>query len=310
MKRICYILLFTLLLTGVSCFAEEVKLRGVVEYCAPNTMTPAEARERAIENARIELLRKEFGVAVGSHNIFVDREDSNNSESVALILSETDTNGEWIKDLRDPEIVSETQDKFGRVYQVSIEGLARKVEHQPIDLDVRLLCNGFDKNRDLLRGNTYYEGDNFYLYFSSPVGGWLTVYLCDDDPEMTMQAILPYDGQYESAYKIEPDKEYIFFSKQYAEPKYTDVAGGLKMYARKDVDVNIVYVVFSPNEFSRSATVQNRSAEINVRVGDKSVNLMPRETNFGRFNKWLGKNRTKDPQMQVKKFMISVRKPK
>lgn len=311
MKQIPLILFFTLILTSFSANAgDDVRLNGEVEYHAPNTMSPAEARERAIEHARIELLRKEFGVAIGSQNILVDKTENTNTETKAFSLSETDTNGEWIKDLDDPEIISETPDKYGRTYRIKVNGLARKIEHQPIDIDVRFLCNGCDKNRDLIRNNTYYEGDNFYVYFNSPVGGWLTIYLCDDDPDMTMQAILPYDGQREKAYRIEPDKEYVFFSRDHAEPQYSDFAGGLKMYARKAIDVNVVYIIFSPNEFSRSSTNYNSTAEISTRVGNENINLMPRETDFKHFNKWLGKSRKKDPQMQVRKQIISVQKPR
>ncbi|MDE7410908.1 MAG: hypothetical protein K2M94_02600 [Paramuribaculum sp.] len=287
-----------------------ITLKGEIECTVSDYLTPAEAKLKAIEYARIKLLKDAFGVQHGSSNIMVDRQEGGHTETSILTVSQTDTNGEWIRDLKEPEIVSEKSTKYGMLYSVKVKGEARRIEHQKIDLDVRLLCNGCDRDRNLLRGFEYYDGDNFYVYFNSPVSGWLTIYLQDDDSKNTMQAILPYEGQQEGAYRIEADKEYVFFSRQHAEPQYVDIAGGLKMYARKKLDLNVVYIVFSPNEFSKANTKENKTSEKNIRIEGQNVNLMPRETDFKKFNEWMGKVRKKDSQMQVYKFPIKIIKPK
>ncbi|MDE6582323.1 MAG: hypothetical protein K2K47_07340, partial [Duncaniella sp.] len=297
-----------LLLTTFPVFAEGkvVVVEGEAEILAPPYMTPAEAKALAIEKARVDALRKAFGVAIGVQNHIITTDDGDRSETQAFSLSQSETNGDWIDDIDIKDSVNHTE--AGDYYKAHVKGHARRIEHQPIDIDVRLLCNGVDKDRDVLRADEYHNGDDFYLYFNSPVGGWLTVYIADDDEANTMQAILPYIGQKEKAYRIEPDKDYIFFSRPKAEESVLEYAGGMKMYARKRVDFNCVYVIFSPNEFSRSSTSENRSAEQSVDINGRKINLMPRETTYKKFHKWLGETRRKDSKMQVMKIPIKIKK--
>lgn len=290
--------------------AKDVTVEAEDNYPAPYTMSPAEARHNAIEYVRFVALRQAFGEIMGSENTIIDTHNGDETQTFAYSRSESETNGEWIKDLIDPVIVSETQDKFGTMYRVRVKGLARRIEHIPIDIDCRLLCNGTDKDRDRLRGGEYYDGDNFYVYFSSPEAGYLAIYIEDDDDysNATMQAILPYDGQNVKAYPIAADSEYVFFSLANAEESVVDYAGGLKMYARKKVDINRVHIIFSPNEFSRSSTEENRRAERTARIAGEEVNLMPRETTYKNFKKWLSKARKRDPRMQYRKIPFYIKK--
>lgn len=44
-----------------------------------------------------------------------------------------------------------------------------------------------------------------------------------------------------------------------------------------------------------------------VRTGEE-VSLMPREATFADFQRWLARNRRRDPQMQVVKNIVTVRR--
>ena len=84
-----------------------------------------------------------------------------------------------------------------------------------------------------------------------------------------------------------------------------DVTRRIKMNARKEMDVNQVYVIFSPNRFAK-ANDRRSSTGRSVNVGGEEVDLMPREADFTSFQRWLGKARRHDPDMQVIKTVVTV----
>lgn len=283
--------------------AEVVDITETVKIFVSHDLSRAAAEQKAIEEAQIEGLRKAFGVSVSQTNEITDRTEGGTQ---AFSISTTDVNGEWI-DLpgKEPKITI-TPGEGGDWYTVTVKGQGRRITREHVDLDLRLLY-GLDADRQQCKGD-YEEGDNFYLYVCSPIDGYLTVYLRDDDENQTMQAILPYAGMGGEAYPIKADKEYIFFSKEKAEPEVSNFARGLKLYTRKKRDVNTVYIVFSPNPFSRSKTSENKSEEITANIGDKKVNLMPRETKAKDFHAWLAKRQREDSKLQLKKKQITVTK--
>ncbi|MDE5660948.1 MAG: hypothetical protein K2I28_08705 [Muribaculaceae bacterium] len=295
--------LLTLILSVSAMGADKVKVSGEAVYYAPESESPAEAKRKVIEMARINALEKAFGTVMSSQDMIMTSE----RESRAMSLGISDVNGEWLADRKDPVV---TDERAGReyIYRAKVEGWARAIDADRIEIDSRLLINGCDKNRSMVRDNTFYSGDEMFLYFNSPVDGWLAVYLGDDDEALTMQCLLPYDGQNTGSYPVKANSEYVFFAKELAEPEVAELAAGLVMESRKAVDFNVLYVIFSPNEFSGTGSVENQSREHTTLTADGEVNLMPRETEFKRFQKWLGKKRIADRKMQVIKTVISIKK--
>lgn len=286
---------------GLAAKSDKVKVNGEERYFAPANVTDAAARRIAVEKARNEAIRLAFGTFTGEQNTIV----SNEGKSRGFSETTSEVMGVWIEDIGDPFAdVSIKSTPDGTVYTAKVEGYARPLERAPIDLDIRLLVNGTDKNRNRLHGDTYYEGDEFYVYFKSPVAGNLVIYLGDDDEDLTMQCMLPYDGQKEGAYHVEADTEYVFFSKQTAEPQMIDFATRMIMYCRKPVDTNTVNIIFSPNEISKANTSANRTAEVRY----EGINLMPRETKYKDYNKWLGKLRNHDLSAQIYSELIFIKK--
>ncbi len=290
---------FTLSANG----ADKVKVACDTIYHAPLTETPAQARFKAIEFAKTAALEARFGTVIRAQDLMITTDRGQQ----AMSLGEFDVNGEWLSDIRPPQVTLKEQRANEMVYAVRVEGWARKIQSEQIDFDCRLLNNGCDKNRHRLREDTYYSGDEMILYFNSPVDGWLAVYLGDDDEEQTMQCLLPYDGQPFGAYPIRANREYLFFSKENAEPESADYCAGLVMESRKAMDFNVFYVIFSTEKFAGTASTQSRSGEFTTHTAEGEVSLMPRETDFKSFHKWLGKKRLSDPHMQVVKTLLAVK---
>lgn len=285
------------------------KISGEAHYHSPFTEAPSDAEKRAILEARIDALNSAFGVAVSERTMSVNDIYDGHTSTRAQSYNESEVNGEWLRDIKEPEITTE-RDKYGTIYHVKVYGEAREIKFNKIDVDCRLLCNGTDPDRDRLRGSIFYEGDEMYVYFTSPVSGWLAIYLVDDDEHHTTQCLVPYDGQCEAetAYPIQANKEYVFFSKRTAEPRYVDYVTRMIVEARKRVDINNLYVIFSPNKFSQTASVSYKHSVHGTDERELPAELMPRETTHDKFDRWLHKLRCHDADLQPIPINFSIRK--
>lgn len=292
-----------ILLIFPAVYAGDIKrVIGEAEYFSPSSESPDEARAKAIREAQIDAMNREFGTTLSERILVITDTHEGHTKNTSRSFGESQVNGDWLRNLKDPEVTIQTVD-HGTIYYVKVYGEAREMNHKIIDVDCRILCNGTDPNRNILRGDKFIYGDEMYVYFTSPVDGWLAIYLIDDDDERTTQCLLPYDKQPVDAYPIIADKEYVFFSKLTSEPEYAVYATRMIMESRKQTDLNDLYVIFSPNKFTKVSSTVHKSDK-----GEPDVDLMPRETTFDRFDKWLYKQRRQDADLQSIPFTFSISK--
>lgn len=284
---------------------EEV-VTATAEYFAPSTMPPYQARQEGITRAQVDAIADAFGCSLSQSNISFMQDSEEGLRDDFYSIAESDVKGEWLETIGDTTInVRHLRDET--VYSVKLKGRIREIAGNRIDIDSRLLFNGTDKDRNRLRGFTYKVGDFMYLYFNSPVDGYLAVYLGDDDGDMSLQRLLPMEGTGEGAYPVKADREYIFFSKEDAEPEYRQFTRRLKMNARKDIDINQLYVIFSPNPFSKTADAKRDEQRDATLEGDP-LSLLPPSVSYKAFSKWLSRCRRKDPDMQILKSVVTIEK--
>lgn len=286
---------------------DVVKVIGEADYFSPATETPRQARESGIREAQLEALKQKFGLVLGEHTVTKNSSSGGVTINMAQSLGESDVNGEWIRDLKEPivEIINSTPQ--GTTYHVKVQGEAREIPQNRIAFNYSLLFNGIDTERNKLRGGEFHYGDECYVYLRTPIDGFAAIFLADDDDEGTMQCLLPYDGDNRAAYPVKANKDYIFFSKQAAEPDCLHLTTRMIMESRKNVDCNVFYIMFSPNDFT--ALGYRSYSEVNHGDYDQiKAELMPRETTFNAFHKWLGKSRRKDPDLQVVKLPVTISK--
>lgn len=281
------------------------KIRGEAERFSPETESPDEARRKAIQEAQINALEKAFGTALTERTMIISDTHDGHTSNSAHSFGESQVNGDWIRNLSEPEIRI-VPVEHGNMYYVKVYGEAREVKYNKIEVDCRLLCNGTDPDKNRLRGDIFYEGDELYVYFTSPIDGWLSIYLIDDDDERTTQRLVPYDDQREAAYPIVANREYVFFSKKTAEPQYVNFVTRMIVEARKKVDINDLYVIFSPNEFTQVSSTVYKHSRHNTDESEIQADLMPRETTYQRFDMWLCKQRRQDADLQPIPITFSI----
>lgn len=288
------LLLLLMCMLSLPLFAAKAKLTTVSitysYFSNDRNESKAEAEIHAKEKARQKALEKAFGVDVSSIIVSMDRESSDEgnlmSDEDFFSLGSTMARGEWIETVKE-EILNIYHDgEFWHV-RVYVEGKAREKASAPIDLHYAFVNNAHDKQNR----TSYYDNDDIFLRFSSPVSGALCVYLVDD--EKTAYCLLPYMRSDKGYQDVRANKEYLFFSSD------TDrEADEYVLTTQKDVEYNVMYIIFSSNKFTKA---RDRKGSRNWRKQQ-----VPRNLPYKEFLEWLSKTQTVDKNMQVRTEVLSI----
>ena len=266
------VVLLLMMLTQTA-FAQRVKtVKGEYTYHAPENVTIEQARRIALERAKIQALADEYGTIVQQQNI--TRVENSNGESTTDFFSVggSEVKGEWLGDEDEPE------------YEIRYE-----------DNMLVVTCRVKGKARELVSANSeFFAGDDLYLSFLSPVKGYVAVYLIDADRQA--YCLLPYRSQSEGAYAIKDDQRYVFFSAKDVPQQERAFVDEYNMTCDKDEEHNLIYVVFSPNEFTKAVD----------RASDSET--LPRQLSHKELQEWLAKCRKYDKEMNVQSFPMTIKK--
>ena len=288
--RLRYVFILLMLLNLLSISAQEIeKVHGEYTYHVPDNVSLEEGKRTALERANIQALADAFGTLVSQNNSTIIKNENGKSSVDFLSIGGSDVKGEWIETIGEP--------KFDIFYEsnmltikVTIVGKAREIKNANIDFEAKLLRNGTEEK---FESDEFRNGDDLYLYFKSPINGYLAVYLLDENTQQVF-CLLPYKSSGEPASKIVHDKPYIFFSCQKAEENPNEV-DEYTMTCEHSMEQNTIYIVFSPNMFAKAF------------AEDGSIGL-PRQLPLKEFQKWLGKCKAKDTNIQEKKKVITIEK--
>lgn len=285
-----YLILLPLLAFTIVLQAQKiVKVHGHYIYQLPENVSLEQGKRIALERAKIQALADAFGTIISQSNSTVV-ENSNGKSSVEFLsLGGSDVKGEWIETVGVPtfQILS---DNGILAINVEVLGKAREIKRAEINYDARLLRNGTEKK---FESDEFRSGDDLFLYFQSPVNGYLAVYLFDHVAQQVF-CLLPYRSSAAPTYKIEHDRPYMFFSAQHTENNEQEV-DEYTMTCSHSTEQNTLYIIFSPNLFAKPNT-------------ETVSTTLPRQLDYPEFQKWLAKCRTKDSDMQVETKVITIKK--
>ena len=281
--------LFVLSVFSVSVAQKPITVCGEYTYYAPENVTPAQAKQVALQRARVAGLIAKFNQTVYQSNTTVITNRNGESTTDFYSFGGSDARGVWIEDTEEPRYsISYEQNML--VIKAEICGMAREITSAGIDIEARVLRNGLEPKFESDRFNS---GDDMYLYFRGPVDGYVTVWLLDRSSQ-TVYCLLPYRNSPQGAVQVQHDKEYVFFHRDshlkdwlYIDEYY--------LTASSSVEYNDVYVVFSPNPYAKA-------------ISTATDETLPRELSFKDFSAWLTRCQTKDPDMTVCKKTIEIRK--
>lgn len=269
-------------------FAQKVQtVDGEYLYYVPENVPIEIARQTAIERARLEALATAFGTSVSQVNTTSMTNSNGQSELSFMSSGGSEVKGEWLEDTREP--VAEPFYEQGMLcIKARVWGKAREIVGAAIDIDTRVLRNGLDTR---FESSDFRDGDDLFLYFRTPVKGYLTIYLVDAEQEAF--CLLPYMRDTNGKAEVMNNVDYVFFSPQAADVN-KHLVDEYTMTCNRGIEQNEIYVIFSPNEFAKA---NDRQTDMNL----------PRELPFADFQKWLNRNRMRDKAMTVIRKPIIVR---
>lgn len=275
-RLICLLLLITPL------FAPCQKLKTVESeytYYAPETLSLEQAKEIALERAKIQVIADEFGTVVSQTNYTTIRNANGNSAVDFQSIGYSDLRGEWIETIGNPTYSISYSDGMQAV-NVMVKGKIREIKSSYAQIQAKLL-----RNMPELRFESaeFRNNDDLFVHFISPVNGFLSIYLIDNSE--TAFCLLPYARQTDGIFTIEANKEYILFSKSKATLPDRSIVDEYVMTCGIAPESNKLAIIFSENPFVKSS---------DIGVSDK----LPRQLSAADLNHWLAKSRARDTKMQ------------
>jgi hypothetical protein len=293
MKRLT---IYTFFLFAFCSFGWSQKVKTVeytYVYHPSHNESMEQAKRNAVNRAKVEALRENFGTVVSGASATSIISKNNITESRFVHLgSEGELNGEWIADIEEPKVVPSLEG--GVIYlTATVKGKAREVVNNTIAFEAKILRNKPDVS---FESSEFTAGNNIYVSFTSPVDGFLTIYLLDGE---TAYCLLPYAGNKEGVQTIVHGREYKFFSRKvYAEDENPDIIDEYTLTTEGNhQDLNQLYFIFSPQKFSKALDRFKSSTD---------GTLFPRMLSWEDFQKWILKARRADKDMCVQTKYITI----
>lgn len=290
MKRF-FLILVSLLSVTIGYSQKTATVSASYTYYAPETMSVEEAKRTALERAKIEAISNEFGMIISQSNSTVISNKNGLTDEKFYSYGGSDVKGEWIETIGEPKYNISYKDKTLMV-SCDVKGKAREISSSVIEFIAKPLRNGTTLKYESV---DFKDGDDLFLYFKSPVDGFLAVYLLDE-PSQKVYCILPYKTERISANQIEEDKEYIFFSRAYSEIGKKGKVDEYSLSCETEKEFNTLYILFSPLEIGK----QNGF--------DSSIEDKPNNISYKDFKQWLSKTLSKNSKIQFKEINITISK--
>lgn len=273
-------LFFLLVVVSSAVYAQKMmSVTGTYTYYAPENVTLEEAKRTALERAKQSAIADAFGTVVTQSNSTIITNENGKSGSRFLSLGGSEVKGEWIETTQEPQYQI-SYDQGMLVVSVTVSGRIREIVSANIDIVAKVLRNGTEEK---FESNEFRSGDDMYLYFKSPIDGYLTVYLLDETTQEVF-SLLPYRASGDGAYRIEHDKSYILFSAK-DESSKPNIVDEYTMTCSREKEFNDLYIIFSPNPFTKANSKGARDE------------ALPRQLGYEEFVKWLVKLKKMDAQV-------------
>ena len=298
-KSLIFLVLFSAFsLTALAQKPKEIKESGTYKMRIEKTMSEAEAERICIERARIDAIEKAFGQTIiqGNSTYIKNKSTGEQTESSNIFsnISESLVNGEWIQDLKKPEITKLLENNELNM-QADVYGLIREVKSIPITFQASPL----NCSNTTCKTTTFRDGDDFYILFKAPEDGYISIYLDDPEQQKTFR-LLPYKSAKikTTNYPVKADVEYIFFSAAKAAKNETVDETTLFLNNPKIPEMNKLFVLFNPKE-EFGKPILNQSSEPTGKIET------PLELASEDFQRWLQLTR-KGTEIQLMNLILNI----
>jgi len=277
---LAFVIIFHLSANSQKTYISEGKAQVRIE----SNMTIEQAKEKARELAMINAIEQVLGTYVEQNTDIMIREGRDNYN----IIGTTRVKGDWIKTIG--ETYSEPKDLLekrlsGTVPEYNISCIIKgEIREATPKANIEFATLNWPEIQ--CRQLDFYSGESLYLYFKSPIDGYLSIFL--DDGERVYR-LFPYSsmtGKDASAGLIEGDKDYVLFSKKRRDILF--VPEEYEFYSTKQVvEYNNIYVVFSSDSYKKPILDDQKKNNI-----EGVEMILPKSLTQKEFQLWLANNRS------------------
>ena len=266
-----------------------VRICGEYTYHAPGNVSRDEAISTAINRAKNQALADRFGTRIGQTNVTVMRNENDASDVQFQMISESVVKGEWLRDTGTPATKVYYQQDMLTV-EASVCGDALELTGIDVDISAKVLKGGTETR---FESHEFRHEDQMYLWFRTPVAGYLAVYQVDNS--LIANCLLPYRNDPAGMVKVQHGKDYVFFSKKHADRNEAAIVDEYVLLCDRSIEHDVLYIIFSPNEFRKAN---------DLHMGEAAL---PNQMPFDEFQRWLARNRQRDKDMKVKPVILTIR---
>ena len=293
-----------LLFIACSAFSQKVvETSGEAQVRIERDMSKEDAMELAKQQAMINAIDNAFGSYVEQDSDMYIEEGKVDFK----IIGHTLVKGDWLKTMREKykEESKEVKGNNGKETEIwiscKIKGMVREITKPQINLNFepRSCLNS------LCRTYSFNSGAPMYLSFSSPVDGYLSIYIIEDD-QMAYR-LLPYQEmpeKYLHAIPVKADMEYMFFangeSYNYFEDFSYSMVDEIYLETAKEKEFLDLYVIFSSEKYKKPLL----KASENI----TNAYVLPKTLEEDEFMEWLQDSRVYDSEFLYNRITLTVSK--
>lgn len=291
-----------LLFIACSTFGQRVvETTGEAQVRMESNMSKEDAMELARQQAMINAINDAFGSYVEQDSDM----DIESGKAEFKIIGHTLVKGDWLKTLKEnfkeeSRTVHGSNGKETEIWvNCRIKGMAREI----IKPQVILRIEPRSCPDQLCRTYYFNNGAPIYLSFTSPVDGFLSIYIVQDDH--TAYRLLPYQempAHYLHAIPVIADQEYMFFASDETYNYFEDFSylmiDEIYLETEKEKEFLDLYVIFSSEKYEKPV----------LRTYEKISEAyeLPKMLAEEEFLEWLQDNRVFDPEFQYNRITLTV----
>jgi ribosomal protein L23 len=313
-RKVLFLTLFIFIsLTTFSQKNEIIIVEGEAHQWFPEHKSELQVKKEAENKAIINALEKAFGVMVieGNTMYVQDIQSGKKSETNTVFnsIANTCVKGELVEvlDKSFEEVygtvyIGEKEEKVKEI-KCTVKIRARELEDNPVNFEMYPL-NCLDIH---CKTNTFKADiDDFYIYFRSPVSGYIAIFL--DDGKQAQQ-LLPYQSmrqKFEQGVPISANNEYFLFSNK--NNYFGSNADEYIFKAEQLMEQERLFFIFSKKPIVQPYLKQGYSSEklseAEKESGWKIPDALPSED----FQRWLIKSRMNNRGIVVQVEDITIKK--
>ncbi len=291
-----YILVITWLLIAFSTtlYSQIDRVTGKAQVRVERNMTYNETKELAKQLAIINAIENAFGTYAEQQTDMTIKDGMTSYN----IIGTTKVKGEWIEtlDLNFNEDFKREKTDDGVVstkyITCFIKGKARKrIPKATLDYEI------LNHPNIHARTSNFYHEEQLYVFFKSPVFGYVSIFLEDDNAVYRLLPYINMRDEYQSGVPVKGDTDYLFFSPNDNSYPGNSVDEQLILSLKEYTEYNFVYIVFSEDQYVKPMLDESRKVENRI---------IPKQLTTYKFQKWLVKNRASSEKFQDIRVKISI----